>query len=143
MAIPDFQSIMLPLLIIARDQKEMLPRERQARFDNRVAWARAYLKKADLIENSGRGIFHITGKGLELLKRNPSRIDIKLLKQYPPIRDWHSGSSRKGDGVEADLQDGGNEGGPESQKRHHDNYLTVLQGCEGLRRQNRKEDSPH
>ena len=104
MTIPDFQSIMLPLLEITSDEadhnhaevrdelakqfrvsenekKEMLPSGKQARFDNRVAWAIAYLKRAELIENSNRGIFHITTQGQELLKRNPDRNDIKLLKQ--------------------------------------------------------------
>jgi restriction system protein len=91
MTIPDFQTLMLPLLKIAADQKEhsqrevrdllaenfrltetdkkeMLPSGKQARFDNRVAWARAYLKRADLIENTGRGIFRITPQGLDLLR---------------------------------------------------------------------------
>jgi restriction system protein len=83
MAIPGFQSIMLPLLKIASDESEhnhtevrdslaaqfeisdsekneMLPSGKQARFSNRVAWAIVYLRGAGLIENSSRGIFHIT-----------------------------------------------------------------------------------
>jgi restriction system protein len=105
MAIPDFQSIMLPVLQIAADgqehnqseiretlalqfqltqdeREEMLPSGRQARFSNRVAWSIVYLRKAGLIENSRRGIFHITEEGLKLLKKDPSRIDIKLLRQH-------------------------------------------------------------
>jgi len=132
MAIPDFQTIMLPLLEIAKDEKEhshgevcealaaqfklndaekkeLLPSGRQARFDNRVAWARAYLKKAGLIENTRRGIFRITGQGLELLKSSPSRIDIKLLMRYPGIQEWHSRSSRKADD-EVENHEGRNEG---------------------------------
>lgn len=112
MAIPDFQSIMLPVLQIAADgqehnqseirealalqfqltqaeREEMLPSGRQARFSNRVAWSIVYLRKAGLLENSKRGVFHITEQGRELLKNNPSRIDINLLKQYPGIREWH------------------------------------------------------
>jgi restriction system protein len=112
MAIPDFQSIMLPVLKIAADgqehnqseirealalqfqltqdeREEMLPSGRQARFSNRVAWSIVYLRKAGLIENSRRGIFHITEEGLKLLKKDPSRIDIKLLRQYPGIQEWN------------------------------------------------------
>jgi 5-methylcytosine-specific restriction enzyme B len=112
MPIPDFQSMMLPVLQIAADgqehnqsevrdalalkfqltqaeREEMLPSGRQARFSNRVAWSTAYLRKAGLLENSKRGVFHITEHGRELLKNNPSRIDINLLKQYPGIREWH------------------------------------------------------
>jgi len=120
MSIPDFQSIMLPLLEIMKDgedrshgevsddlaarfkltdaeRRELLPSGRQARFGNRVAWARAYLKKAGLIENTRRGVFHITKQGLELLEKNPSRIDIKLLLQYPGIQEWRGKSSREDD----------------------------------------------
>ncbi|MFZ2472643.1 MAG: restriction endonuclease [Methanothrix sp.] len=76
---------------------ELLPSGRQARFDNRVAWARAYLKKASLIENTSRGIFHITELGMGLLKSNPQRIDIKLLMKYPGIQEWHNKSPRPSD----------------------------------------------
>jgi restriction system protein len=108
MTIPDFQSIMLPLLEIVKDgqehshrevsetlaaqfklteaeKEELLPSGRQARFDNRVAWSRAYLKKAGLIENTKRGVFRITSEGFELLKSNPLRVDIKLLMRYPVV----------------------------------------------------------
>ena len=133
MTIPDFQSLMLPLLEIVKDgqehrhrevsdvlaaqfklsdaeKEELLPSGRQARFDNRVAWSRAYLKKAGLIENTKRGIFHITAEGLELLKSNPPRIDIRLLMQYPGIRDWRGPSSRKpeddgAEGIATDITD--------------------------------------
>jgi len=112
MAIPGFQSIMLPLLKIASDKSEhnhaevrdslaiqfsisdiekmeMLPSGKQARFSNRVAWAIVYLREAGLIENSSRGIFHITVRGIDLLKTNPAKIDIKLLKQLNPgIKKW-------------------------------------------------------
>ncbi len=111
MPIPDFQSIMLPLLKIAKDGKEhkqrevsdnlelyfklneaekseLLPSGKQARFYNRVAWSIVYLRKAGLIENSKRGVFHITEQGRDLLKKNPSKIDLRLLKQYPGIKDW-------------------------------------------------------
>jgi restriction system protein len=136
MTIPDFQSIMLPLLEIVNDGKEhrhrevsealaakfnlteeereeLLPSGRQARFDNRVAWSGAYLKKAGLIENTGRGIFRITADGSELLKSNPTRIDIKLLMQYPGIEEWRKPSSHKAGGDEAESfsNDGNGIGG--------------------------------
>ena len=96
MAIPDFQSIMLPLLQFCGDsnehtnreaidhlagvfqlseeeQKELLPSGRQAIFHNRVAWARAYMKMAILLEYPQRGIFHITQRGQDVLQ-NPQRL---------------------------------------------------------------------
>jgi restriction system protein len=104
MAIPNYQMIMLPLLKITSDEqehtqedvvdtlakqfalteaekKEMLESGRQARFDNRVAWAKTSLKKAGLIENPRRGVFRITQEGLQLLTTNPPKIDVQLLRQ--------------------------------------------------------------
>jgi restriction system protein len=105
MSIPDFQSILLPLLIFASDRKkhsiqesidylskhfdltenekkELLPSGKQSIFDNRVGWSRTHLKKAGLLEYPTRSFFQITDRGLELIKTNPERITISLLKQY-------------------------------------------------------------
>jgi restriction system protein len=135
MAIPGFQSIMLPLLKIVGDGKEhnpsevkdilasqyqltdaerneMLPSGKQARFSNRVMWSIVYLRKAGLIENSRRGIFHITEEGLKLLKGNPSRIDIRLLMQYPGIQEWHK-PSQKSDSSETEAAEATNQQTPE------------------------------
>ena len=113
MAIPDFQSVMLPLLRFSSDQnehslqdtvdflaiefkltpeerQELLPSGKQARFDNRVAWARSYFKQAGLVENTRRGYFKISKRGLELLATKPEKINIKLLKQYPEFLDFQN-----------------------------------------------------
>jgi restriction system protein len=135
MTIPDFQSIMLPVLKIAGDgqehnqsevkdvlalqfqlsdaeRNEMLPSGRQARFSNRVAWSIVYLRKAGLIQNSKRGIFHITEDGLNLLKKDPSRINIKLLLQYPGIQEWHK-PSRKNEDIDTAVAEATNQQTPE------------------------------
>jgi restriction system protein len=106
MAIPDFQSIMLPLLQFCEDGKEhsnqealdalasqfhlsdserkqLLPSGQQRIFDNRVAWARAHMKMALLIENPRRGIFRITERGKSVLAQSTSAINLKFLRQYP------------------------------------------------------------
>lgn len=113
MAIPDFQSVMLPLLRFSSDQnehslqdtvdslaiefrltpeerQELLPSGKQARFDNRVAWARSYFKQAGLVENTRRGYFKISKRGLKLLATKPEKINIKLLKQYPEFLDFQN-----------------------------------------------------
>lgn len=105
MVVPDFQSFMAPLLkftangmehkqseaadalshhfnITESDRKEMLPSGRQTRFDNRIAWAVVYLRKAKFLESTRRGRFKITERGLEILRSNPARIDIKFLTEY-------------------------------------------------------------
>lgn len=106
MSIPDFQTIMLPLLQSASDGKEhsvhetvgalaglfsiseeeaskLLPSGQQPVFYNRVGWARTYLKKAGLIDYPRRGYFQITSRGKEILRRNPDRIDMKYLREFP------------------------------------------------------------
>lgn len=107
MAVPDYQSVMLPLLSFAQerkeeistddavsalaaklgliedDLKEMLPSGLQRTFVNRVGWAATYMKKAGLLEPTRRGYYRITQRGQELLEKKPAKITVKLLKQYP------------------------------------------------------------
>jgi restriction system protein len=106
MPIPDFQTIMLPLLdalsdgnehglveltetlathfqLTEEERKVRLPSGIQARFDNRVGWARTDLRMAGLVEGVGRGIIRITERGLNVLKAPPARIDRKFLRQFP------------------------------------------------------------
>jgi restriction system protein len=64
-------------------RKEMLPSGQQATFDNRVGWARTYLKKAGLLETPRRGYFRITDLGLKAIKEAPEKIDVSFLKKYP------------------------------------------------------------
>ena len=61
------------------EKKELLPSGQRAKFVNRVAWARAHMKMAGLLENSKRAVFKITEKGLNALKQNPSKINLKFL----------------------------------------------------------------
>ena len=110
MGVPDFQSFFKPLLefaadgeehsireareVIARsmslseaDLSELLPSGTQTKFDNRVAWARSYFVQAKVIESTRRGYFRITDRGRELLAKRHSRIDIRILDQYPEFVD--------------------------------------------------------
>jgi len=103
--IPDYQSIMLPLLKFAGDQQEhknreaiealadefdLTEEEKKERlpsgnkiFTNRIGWAKTYLKKAGLLKATGRARFKITEKGLQVLEENPTQIDSKYLEQFP------------------------------------------------------------
>lgn len=106
MAVPDFQSIMLPLLKLAsngqelsgqelleklakhfdlndEDINELLPSGKQTRFYNRVGWARTYLIKSKLLEMPRRSFYKITERGQDVLKGNPIRIDMNYLKRFP------------------------------------------------------------
>jgi len=105
MAVPDFQSLMLPLLRCARDGQErsmaetrqLLAAELQlseadlsermdsgaARFANRLAWAKIHLERAGLLESTRRGWFQITPIGRDLLDSPPERLDLKYLNRFP------------------------------------------------------------
>jgi restriction system protein len=79
------------------ERKEMLPSGQQARFDNRVGWARTDLKMAALLESTGRGKVRITPRGLEVLKSNPVEITRKLLRQFPEYETYFSRQENKQD----------------------------------------------
>ena len=64
------------------ERVELLPSGQQARFNNRVAWAKVYLERAGLFEKTRRGYFRITPRGLEVLATPPDRIDISYLRRF-------------------------------------------------------------
>ena len=113
MAIPDYQTVMLPLLRFASDgqehslrdaidglatefklsddeKKELLPSGQQEVFNNRVGWARTYMKKAGLIETTRRGHFQITTRGKEVLSKKPNRIDVHFLEQFEEFQQFRA-----------------------------------------------------
>jgi restriction system protein len=106
MAIPDYQTIMFPLLQFLSDEQEhalqeavlhlskefglsqeecqqLLPSGQQTIIRNRVGWARTYMVKAGLIEPVKRGFFKITAKGKNVLGKKLDRIDVHFLEQFP------------------------------------------------------------
>jgi restriction system protein len=112
MLIPDYQTLMLPLLKLAGDdkvhtkreavntlaeefgltekqRKELLPSGNQAVLDNRIGWARTYLKKAGLIDYPQRGHFQITDRGKSVLAQNPPFINVAFLRQFPEFLEFH------------------------------------------------------
>ncbi|QXO95530.1 restriction endonuclease [Methanospirillum purgamenti] len=111
MAIPDYQTVMLPVLLAVKDGKEhpvqeiyrnislsfnlsadelnqKLPSGVQSTFDNRVGCAKTYLKKAGLVTTPSRGKVKITERGLVVLSQNPKRIDQNFLKLFPEFLDF-------------------------------------------------------
>ena len=65
------------------ERKEMLPSGTQRLFNNRVAWALTYIRKAGLVESPKRGVFKITDRGQQVLSQNIKEIDVKFLNQFP------------------------------------------------------------
>lgn len=122
MTIPDFQTLMLPVLRIAAqgevrisdtvesladqfalspdERSRLLPSGKQTMFANRVHWAKSYLGKAGLVELTRRAHFCITDRGRRVLATPPDRIDIKFLDQFPGFKEFRE-SSNDSDGQTA------------------------------------------
>ncbi|MBZ2170264.1 restriction endonuclease [Marinobacter sp. F4216] len=113
MAIPDFQSVMRPVLQAVSDgqprsladvkeavkdffglsedeRKERLPSGNQTVINNRVGWARTYLNKAGLLSIPERGMVQITERGQSALQQGPERISVAWLKQFPEFHEFHT-----------------------------------------------------
>ena len=106
MAVPDFQTMMLPVLTALADSKphsvrevsatvakamsvseadrqERLPSGNQTKWANRIAWIGTHFNFAGLIARPARAQMQITERGLKVLKENPTRVDLKVLQQFP------------------------------------------------------------
>jgi len=118
--IPPFQELMLPIMKLATargeasvsnrefidslakefqlteaDRSELLASGTQSRFENRVYWALVHLRRAGLLESTGRGLNRITTRGTDVLNSHPSRIDLKLLSQFPEFREFRNSKGRE------------------------------------------------
>ena len=124
MAIPDYQTCMLPFLrhlsdgadhtlrdaeeslaehfkLTSTERAELLPSGQQGVFKNRIGWARTYLKKAGLLESPKRGVFKITARGLKTIASVPTRIDAKYLEQFPEFVEFRDVSKPESGSVAA------------------------------------------
>ena len=108
--IPDYQSLMRPVLtcaeasetrisdvvelladklaLTAEERAQLLPSGKQTRFANRVNWAKAYLAKAGLVENTRRGYFRITPRGQAALADAAATINNAYLDQFKEFQDF-------------------------------------------------------
>jgi restriction system protein len=113
MAIPDYETLMLPLLKVVSDGQEhpiggvvqqladefgltqeerlqLLPSGKQATIANRVHWAKTYLSQAGLLQATRRAYFKITDRGRQALAQSPTRIDNSYLLQFPEFVQFRS-----------------------------------------------------
>lgn len=127
MTVPDFQTLMRPLLqfgadgternikdaiaaladvfgLSAEDRAQLIPSGKQTLFGNRVHWARTYLDKAGALRRTRRSHFVVTDRGRELLRQYPERIESKTLRQFPEFAEFQSPRS---EGVTDDAAERG------------------------------------
>ena len=116
MAVPTYEQIMLPLLkqlsggavcsipdlieklalefqLSSEDRNELLPSGIRFRFDNRVGWARTYMKKAKLMVSPERGKVQITERGKSVLSESPIEINSKFLRKFPEFVEFKKRST--------------------------------------------------
>ncbi len=127
MSVPDYQSLMLPVLKKASqgevrigevveslgielglsedDLSEMLPSGAQSTFANRIHWAKTYLKQAGLVESTKRAHFIISRRGIETLQSGIERIDVRYLEKFPEFKDFkqRTGSDSSAASSERDM----------------------------------------
>jgi len=115
MPVPSYEEFMLPMLQILEDggihtirevrekladvfqlsdndKAELLPSGKIPVYRSRIGWAKTYLKKAGLIDNSKRGIVKITDQGIEVLKLKPNKIDSQLLMKFDDFKKFVHGN---------------------------------------------------
>jgi len=112
MALPNYQQLMLPLLrrasekdsetriseledqiakdlsLSLEDINALLPSAKQSIYLNRLNWAKSYLSKAGVLENTRRAFFKVTPRGKALLQENLDNIDLTILSRFPEFTDW-------------------------------------------------------
>jgi restriction system protein len=138
MAIPDFQSVMRPVLLAVGDgeakpladvreavkdffqlsdteRKERLPSGHQTVINNRAGWARTYLNKAGLLTIPQRGMVQITERGLDAIQNGPDRISVAWLKQFPEFHDFHKQKPKPAPSSSEDEVDAVDEATPDEQ----------------------------
>ncbi len=118
MSIPDFQSLMLPVLrrlserrwssadlvnamadehgLSEEERRALLPSGRQTTIANRTYWALVYLSRAQLIVRVARGQYEISARGRDVLANPPERITITYLQRFPEFAAFRA-DSRDGD----------------------------------------------
>ncbi|WP_286192644.1 winged helix-turn-helix domain-containing protein [Stappia sp. BW2] len=129
MTIPDYQSLMLPVLRYAAEseqrvpdladriagdlglsedeQEELLPSGRQRVLHNRVHWAKFYMSKAGLINSPARGHFVASEAGRRFLASSPERLDTRTLMQIPKFVEFYESSKSGNGGGSQDVADQG------------------------------------
>src|SRR5579863_7933821 len=113
MAIPDFQTVMRPMLEVHADgsprsqaevrelvatllgvteaeRRELLPSGKQPTYTNRIAWAGTHLAQAGLLHRPARGVSQITERGRGVLRDHPDRIDMRILMGFPEYAEFRT-----------------------------------------------------
>jgi restriction system protein len=112
-AVPDFQSLMRPFLVILEDGEDhsirtireqlaeqlcltqadieqMLPSGKLTTVQNRVTWAATYLYRTRLVDRPKRAVYRITDRGRAVLEQNPERVNVEVLSRFKELKDFQA-----------------------------------------------------
>lgn len=111
--VPDFQTVMRPILVALsdgkprpvqsiralvaealhvseEDQEELLSSGKQTRYSNRIGWALTHMARAGLVERPARAQYAISARGKQVLADNPDRVDAAVLYAFPEYQDFRT-----------------------------------------------------
>lgn len=148
MAIPKYETVMLPLLHLLKDgetrkfgevvpiledefgltqleREQLIPSGRMTTFRSRVHWAAFYIARAELLERPQRGWLQITDRGKDVLVSNPAFLDNEFLNQFEEFREFRARS-----GVRARLPEGATELPSDSELNPEENLEISYQTLE-------------
>lgn len=116
MAVPKFEEFLYPFLcqlkdkdVSLKDMKEALAKHfslskedcalttskgNKTQLNDRIGWSFQYLRRAQMVENAGRGVYHITERGLEYLRTHKSLYK-KDLREFPEFVQFDSHGDNK------------------------------------------------
>lgn len=137
MAIPDFQTVMRPLLVVLedggsgahslqelreavadmlgvteREQEQLLPSGKQTTYSNRIAWALTHMGKAGLVTRPARGQYRLTDRGRNVLANHLDRVDMTVLAGFEEYQAFRSPKLPAANSVEATVDSAADELSP-------------------------------
>ena len=114
MPVPDYQSLMAPVLsaladggdhslaelrTVLAERLALAEEDLQAKipsgtplFANRLHWAVTYMYQAGLLSRPKRGVVRITGRGRQVAAAHPDRVDVGVLSEFPEFIEFKSRS---------------------------------------------------
>jgi restriction system protein len=79
--------------LTSADLAEPTPAGRGSLITSRLAWCKLHLKRAGLLESPRRGVYRITERGREVLRENPTTVNMAYLARFPEYVEFRNGGA--------------------------------------------------
>lgn len=113
MAVPDYETLMLPVIkhladgkphkrpevtramadefqLSEDERKQLLPSGKVTVIGGRTGWAMTYLKQAGVLQTPTRGVYVLADRGRNLLTEAPDLVDAKYLERFPEFIEFRN-----------------------------------------------------